>query len=155
MSTRGQEGAWARVRRSAAELTPETIEQIAHRVAELLQRGESPRRGGALEARQLLDAAQLGRRLGVTRAWVYEHAAELGAVALGDGPKARLRFDPAIAEQMLQARRRGALAPSSTPDSPRARRRRQPTAADIPLLPVHSPRSRGIFARMLRTVRRP
>jgi hypothetical protein len=155
MSIRGRAGVWAGVRRSAAELTPETIEQIAHCVAQLLQRGESPRGGATVETRQLLDAAQLARRLGVTRAWVYEHAAELGAVALGDGPKARLRFDPAIAVQMLQARRRGGVAPSSTPDRTRARRRRQPAAADVPLLPVHSPRSRGIFARVLRTVRRP
>jgi hypothetical protein len=110
---------------------------------------------GPLRPGKLLDAAQLGRRLGVTRAWVYEHATELGAVALGDGPKARLRFDPAIAEQVLEARRRGTAPTPSKPDSTRTRRRRQPAAADIPLLPIHSPRARSIFARVLRSVRRP
>lgn len=41
----------------------------------------------------LVDAATLADRLGVARSYVYEHADELGAVRLGDGPKARLRFD--------------------------------------------------------------
>src|SRR4051812_13016344 len=31
--------------------------------------------------------------LGVTAQWVREHAAELGGVQLGSGPKPRLRFD--------------------------------------------------------------
>jgi hypothetical protein len=44
--------------------------------------------------KQWLDAAELARRLGVTREWVYEHARELGAVRIGDGPRPRLRFAP-------------------------------------------------------------
>jgi hypothetical protein len=43
---------------------------------------------------QLLDAAAVARMLGVTRGWVYEHAAELGAIRLGAGSRPRLRFDP-------------------------------------------------------------
>ncbi len=158
MSSAPRTGAWARVRRAAAELTPETIEQIAHRVAELLRSDESAREAGA-GARRMLDAAQLARRLGVTRAWVYEHAAELGAVALGDGPRARLRFDPEIAEKVLEARRRGGTpgAPEAAPSGRgpgRPRRRRVPT---VPLMAVDEPEvraarrlSRSIFARRRR-----
>jgi hypothetical protein len=31
--------------------------------------------------------------LNVSRAFVYEHAGELGAIPLGTGPRPRLRFD--------------------------------------------------------------
>ena len=49
----------------------------------------------------LVDAAQLAAELGVSRDWVYEHAGELGALRLGNGPKARLRFDPVAARAAL------------------------------------------------------
>ena len=42
----------------------------------------------------LLTAGELAQRLGVSRAYVYDHADDLGAIRLGDGPKARLRFPP-------------------------------------------------------------
>ena len=42
----------------------------------------------------LVDAATLAGMLGVSRAYVYEHSGDLGALRLGDGPRARLRFDP-------------------------------------------------------------
>jgi len=41
----------------------------------------------------LVDAATLAATLGVSRDFVYEHADELGALRLGNGPRARLRFD--------------------------------------------------------------
>jgi hypothetical protein len=41
----------------------------------------------------LADAAEVARRLRVHENWVYAHADELGAIRLGDGEKARLRFD--------------------------------------------------------------
>jgi hypothetical protein len=49
----------------------------------------------------LVDAAALAVELGVSRDWVYEHADELGALRLGNGPKARLRFDPIAARAAL------------------------------------------------------
>lgn len=138
-------GAWARVRRAAGELTPDAVEQIAQRVVELLRAGDAER-GEPDSAARLVSAAQLARRLGVTRAWVYEHAAELGAVALGDGPKARLRFDPANAEAVLQARRRGGPgelpAPAPQGRGPaRPRRRRAPSVA---LMQVDEPAARPV-----------
>lgn len=60
------------------------VEAVAMRVAEMLS-GES--------SRGMVDAATLARALAVSRAFIYEHAAELGAQRLGAGPKARLRFD--------------------------------------------------------------
>jgi hypothetical protein len=134
------------VRRAAAELTPDAIEQIAQRVAQLLRHGEP---GQAAEPSELLDAGQLARHLGVTRAWVYEHANELGAIALGSGPKPRLRFDPEIAAQALTERRRrpAPAAPSSAPQAPSAGRPRRRLPAAVPLLPVHQPATRRILSR--------
>ncbi|WP_270006583.1 hypothetical protein [Solirubrobacter deserti] len=51
----------------------------------LLRQGVAPGR--------YVDAATLACTLGVERDWVYARAAQLGAVRLGDGPRARLRFD--------------------------------------------------------------
>ena len=51
--------------------------------------------------RPLVDASTLAIDLSVSRAFVYEHAQELGALRLGSGPKARLRFDPAVARAAL------------------------------------------------------
>ncbi len=125
------------VRRVASALTPDAIEQIAQRVAELL-RDDRPDVRSPEPARRLLDAARLARLLGVTRQWVYEHANELGAVRLGDGSRPRLRFDPAVATQVLERRRRGGLPDAPPPSSPgvgRPRRRR----TSVPLLPVAGP----------------
>jgi hypothetical protein len=41
----------------------------------------------------LVDARALAAELGVDRDWVYVNADRLGGVRLGDGPRARLRFD--------------------------------------------------------------
>jgi hypothetical protein len=137
---------WARTRRAATELSAEAIEQIAQRVAEVL-RGDSPPPAG--NDRCLLDAAGLAQRLGVNRDWVYAHAAELGAIVLGHGPRARLRFDPDVAIQMLTARTRVAASedPSPAPSRRPPRRRRDSSTGGVPLLPVYEPRARGICPR--------
>lgn len=77
------------------KLDPQAIEAIARRVVEILERQ-------GLQQRELVDAAELARRFGIERSWVYSHAIELGAVKLGDGPKPRLRFDPQIAARVLR-----------------------------------------------------
>lgn len=63
------------------------MDAIAERVAELLRDDDAP------AAHRLVSAAEIARELNVGRQWVYEHADELGARRLGDGPRARLRFD--------------------------------------------------------------
>jgi hypothetical protein len=75
-------------------------------------------------AEPFLTAEQLAERLGVTRSFVYEHAAELGAFRLGSGPRARLRFD------LDEVRRRTSSpvsreSPSADPPSPALTRPRQ------------------------------
>jgi hypothetical protein len=144
-------GRWARARHAAAELTPDAIEQVAQRVAQLLRHESPPPADNQDDTRprpaRLLTADQLARHLGLNRAWVYEHAAELGAIQLGNGPRPRLRFDAQLAAQALQARRHR-NEPTAGVEKPRprpTRHRRPPTA--VPLLPVHEPRTRGLFAR--------
>jgi len=77
------------------KLDPQATEAIARKVVELLEK-----RG--LQRRELVDAAELARRLGIERSWVYSHAIELGAVKLGSGAKPRLRFDPEVATRVLR-----------------------------------------------------
>jgi hypothetical protein len=69
------------------EANPTLVEAIAQRVAELLLSELGL-------AERLLTPSEVADRFAVSRTWVYEHATELGAIRLGKGPKARLRFHP-------------------------------------------------------------
>jgi hypothetical protein len=110
------------------ELSPETIDAIAHRVVELLQES-SP------QPNKLLTAAELARHFGVSRDWVYEHANELGVIRLGEGNRGRLRFDMQVAAEAISARTRTTTAqPTPTPKRRRGRPRKRP-ASSIPLIP--------------------
>jgi hypothetical protein len=78
----------------------------------------------------LLTAADVARRFSVTRSWVYAHARELGVVRIGDGPRPRLRFDPAVVAQRQLPLRRVLEAPNGgllpvKPSRRYARRRRR------------------------------
>jgi hypothetical protein len=75
---------------------------------------------------------------------VYQHAQELGAIRLGHGPKARLRFNPAVAAQALADQGPGSRPPAPAPQRPRGRPRRRPVPADE-LLPI---RARAIAGRI-------
>lgn len=117
-------------------LASESIEAIALRLAELLSGGASSDRW--------IDANEVARRHGVSRAFVYEHADELGAIRVGAGPRPRLRFDPSAVEERLadastlQPRMNGRGAPlSATP-----RKRGLARHADDRLLPI-GPRRRA------------
>ena len=115
---------------ASTELRPDAdlIEAIARRVAELLHEEPRPDRQSA----DLIDAAEVARRLGMDRSWVYSHAAELGAVRLGTGPNARLRFDPERATRALNPV--GDPPPRTEP--PRRAVRSRPRRRRAPLLPV-------------------
>src|SRR4051794_11931755 len=63
------------------------VDLIAERVLELL----GDRDGDEI---QLLTVAQVARRFQVHPSWVYANARRLGALRLGTGPRAPLRFDP-------------------------------------------------------------
>jgi hypothetical protein len=75
--------------------THDLVEAIARRVVELLD-GRSP----SIET-QLLSALEVAQHFGVGRKWVYEQAHDLGAIRLGPGRRARMRFNPSVVEQRL------------------------------------------------------
>jgi hypothetical protein len=121
-------------------LDQETLDMLAERcalrVVELLEERQLVGAGG------LVDAATLASHLGVDRSWVYEHADELGARRLGEGPRARLRFDLDAAEQAT-ACLAGSKSeqPASRTTKPKQRRRRaRPLGTEAPLLPVRGAR---------------
>jgi hypothetical protein len=77
-------------------LDPESIEALAHRLAELLAPRE-PLRPGT----QLITAEEVAQWWGISRRWIYDHADDLGARRLGAGRRPRLRFDPdEVAERL-------------------------------------------------------
>jgi hypothetical protein len=96
----GPLGAEKQTNRAAAldALADRVAERVAPRVAALVIEALT----GSGEVR-LLDAAEVARRLGRGREWVYRHAGELGAVPLGDGERPRLGFDPARVAAYLDA----------------------------------------------------
>ena len=102
-----------------------TIEAIAVRVVECLQRADpvTPR---------MLTAQEVAAQYGLTRAWVYQHAVDLGATRIGGGRRPRLRFDATEVARRL----------SPPPPTPVKRRRRRAPATGDHLLPVYG-RSAG------------
>ena len=53
----------------------------------------------------LMDAAELARWLRVSRSTVYANANRFGVIRLGDGPRARLRFDPQVVHAVIDRHR--------------------------------------------------
>jgi hypothetical protein len=82
-------------RHVAVDLSPQAVEQIAGRVAQLLGNSEQQRRS------ELISAGELALYLGVARPWVYKHRHLLGGRRIGDGPKAPWRFERQLALQAL------------------------------------------------------
>ncbi|MGA8745096.1 MAG: hypothetical protein WB507_04445 [Solirubrobacterales bacterium] len=87
-------------RHVAVDLTPQAVEQVAARLAQLLLRGERAQP-------ELLSAGELARRLRVERPWVYRHRELLGGMRIGSGPKAPWRFDYEIAVEAMKGQPRG------------------------------------------------
>ncbi|MEV4423061.1 hypothetical protein AB0L40_24245 [Patulibacter sp. NPDC049589] len=101
-------------------LDEQTIEQLAHRVADVLREtvpSTSETQPERKDAGRLLSAAQVAERWQIDREWVYAHAEELGALRLGTGPRPRLRFDPDTVRRHLRR--------PETPAAPRTRDRRR------------------------------
>ena len=90
-----------RGRRETVMLDDEDIEAIADRVAAKLR----PRTDG------LVGVRDVARAIGMSCAWVYRNADELGAQRLGTGRKPALRFDLALTVE----RARGLGTEASTP----------------------------------------
>jgi transposase-like protein len=111
-------------------LSTKTIEALADRVAE--QVVERLREDGA--AVSMVSVAEVARRFGISRDYIYDHAAELGAVRLGDGPRARLRLDPAKVAARLS--KSASPSPPEKRETKRTQRRRPRSARRVPVLPV-------------------
>ena len=99
---------------------------VAVRVAALLDE----RQGQVAQRPGLVDAQALAAELGVARRWVYDHCDELGAIRLGGGPKAPLRFDLEAAKAAMRCsvskRSQGTNASDGGTSAPaRARRSRR------------------------------
>lgn len=86
----------------------------------------------------LVDAQVVADYLGVTRGWVYEHAAELQARRLGAGPKGRLRFSLEDVDRAVScSATRESEAVSGGVVEPSRRRRRTSVMPSVPdLLPI-------------------
>lgn len=79
----------------ASAAIAELAELVAARVVEVLGHGDRRPTAG------LVTAGELAERLGVSNSWVYANKTRLGAVKLGTGPRARLRFDLERVKQEL------------------------------------------------------
>jgi hypothetical protein len=107
---------------------PDDLERLAELVADrIAERLTAP----ASAPQELLDVKALAKALGVSPTWVYDHAGELGGIKLGRGPKARWRFDIAVARDRMR----------TDPEASHARRQRArrhvaQTSKGVPLLPI-------------------
>jgi hypothetical protein len=120
---------------------PDDLERLAELVADRLRDALADNLGlstwhspaSSAQARELVDVKTVAAALGVARSFVYEHAVALGGRKLGNGPKARWRFDLDQARQAFDAPSH----PSPSP-APHRRRRMRPatTAAGVALLPL-------------------
>ena len=111
----------------------EEIEAVAEHIAELVA-STRPKVG-------LVDARGLAEELGVARDWVYANAERLGGVRLGDGPRARLRFDVERAREALAASRQDTQPTNGgAPKRRRGRPRGKVVPTGVPLIQGRSSR---------------
>jgi hypothetical protein len=105
----------------------EALEQLVERH----ERAGSDAIAGA--AGPLVDAASLGRELGVSRQFAYDHAEELGVLRLGSGSRPRLRFNLEVAKRSCRQSFTGTASPAASARAAGARSRR---ASHPDLLPI-------------------
>ena len=114
-------------------LDRETVELLADELAARLDEREAARSGW-------VSAEAVARHLSVEVSYVYAHASKLGAVRLGEGPKARLRFR--LADVDACRRSRSTREPGIGAVEPKPpRRRRRSMGTTPPLLPIRGPRT--------------
>jgi hypothetical protein len=101
-------------------LDPGSLDELAHRVADLVHQQRDTPEPVAEDDGRLLSAAQVAARWGIERSWVYEHADDLGVRRLGTGVRPRLRFDPVRVAAYLER-----------PDPASARPVGEPGGADV------------------------
>lgn len=128
---------------ATVELTDTQLERLAELFAAKLADRLLAELGALLAApapsrERWLTATEVAAMLGITRDAVYRQADELGAVRIGTGPKARLRFD---ADEVAAALRACCTSMESLPPDPPPRQRSRPrrtpeSVRAFPLLPV-------------------
>jgi hypothetical protein len=110
---------------SASSAEAQLVDAIARRVVELLE-GARARAGtadpGADAEGACLTVSQVAARYRVSRSWVYARQRELGAMRLGQGPRARLRFDPKVVAEAIAAFEGSRRPPEPPVAAPRGRR---------------------------------
>jgi hypothetical protein len=86
----------------------------------------------------LVGACEVAEYLSVNPSWVYEHADELGARRLGNGPRARLRFSLTEVDERLSTCSVGreSAAREPAPQAASRPRRRRPLGTNVELLPI-------------------
>jgi predicted DNA-binding transcriptional regulator AlpA len=89
----------------------------------------------AASAARVLGVNEVARLLGRRPAWVYQHAAELGAFRFGNGPKARLGFDLASIERWKRDSR---TRPPNLGSPPRRRSRQDDLPQGMKLIPYEA-----------------
>jgi hypothetical protein len=106
-------------------LSDDDIDAIARRVVDLFP---TPRPWA------LLTTSEVAGMIGVGPDWVRNHATEIGAIRVGDGPRGELRFE---AERVLAAleHRRLAAAPEPQPQRRPGPRQQAQDAVDLIDLP--------------------
>jgi hypothetical protein len=92
----------------------------------------------------LVDAGELARWLQVSRSTIYANASRFGVIRLGDGPRARLRFDPHVVHAVIDRHRATPVAERvEVRAAPRRRSLRTASAASGgALLPIRGASSR-------------
>lgn len=105
---------------SATVAEARLVDAIARRVVELLEGSRARADAGAASA--CLTVSQVAARYRVSRSWVYGHQRELGAMRLGEGPRARLRFDPQVVADAIAAFDRRDAPPEPRSNGNRRRR---------------------------------
>jgi hypothetical protein len=109
------------------------VRAVAEAVADVLaERGLVVYAGPGPGAGRVLNVAEVARLLGRKPPWVYAHAAELGAIRFGDGPRARIGFDLATIERWKRDHR--LRSPESRAASTRRRPRRRTVASGANLI---------------------
>jgi predicted DNA-binding transcriptional regulator AlpA len=108
------------------------VRAIAEAIADVLaERGLVVYAGPSGSAR-VLNAREVSKLLGRSAPWVYAHATELGAIRMGNGPKARIGFDLANIEQW---KRDNQIRPPQPRKPPRRRSRRNTLSQATNLIP--------------------
>jgi hypothetical protein len=74
---------------------------------------------------QMLTVEDVAKRYRVSRDWVYDNAARLGAIKLGPTARARLRFDPERIDAAMQHLDQALPAPAKAAKSKPAKRSRR------------------------------